>query len=163
MFKRINQHPVKKEKGFTLVEVIIAVAIIGILGAIAISAYHGYISMSKTKSAESVLEQFPILIEQYRAENAMMCPDCDADGNHTYIYTENNDGTVNTDTITPIYPEFRAKSATTTSATLYHYRVAITVKDCATATGCNETATFTALPQTARGAPAGDIVSNPYQ
>lgn len=161
MFKKINQHPVKKERGFTLIEIIIAVAILGILSALAISAYRGYISMAKTKSAESVLAQFPILIEQYRAENAMMCPDCNADGLHTYTYTENDDGTVNADTITPIYPAFTAKSVTTTSATLYHYRVDITVVNCAA--GCEESATFTAIPQIGRGAPAGNIVSNPYQ
>jgi len=160
MFKRINQHPVKKEKGFTLVEVLITVAIIGIISAIAISAYRGYISLSKTKSAQAVLEQFPLLIEQYRAENAMMCPACDATGTYTYTYEENDSGAVTTDTITPVYPEFSAKSATATSATLYHYQVVITVTGCP---ACVETATFTAIPQTARGAPAGNIVSNPYQ
>lgn len=159
-FKRITQHPFKKEKGFTMVEVLITVAIIGILSAIAISAYRGYISSSKIKAAESVLEQFPLLIEQYRAENVMMCPSCNTDGTYTYTYEENDSGTVTTDTITPVYPEFRPKSATATSATLYHYQVVITVTGCSS---CVETAVFTAIPQTARGAPAGNIVSNPYQ
>jgi prepilin-type N-terminal cleavage/methylation domain-containing protein len=161
---RKNQLSVKKEKGFTLIELLIAVAILGILSSIAISAYRGYISMAKKESAKSVLEQFPILIEQYRAEaeDARMCPDCNATGNYTYTYEENDDGTVITgvNKIMDIYPEFRAKSATATSATLYHYQVAITVTNCP---DCIESATFTAIPQTGRGAPAGNIVSNPYQ
>lgn len=147
-------------QGFTFVEVMIVVAILGIIGAIAAPMYRGYITNAKQSAAKAVMEQMPVLVETYRADNGMMCPGCNANGTYTYTYSENDDGTVNVDTITPIYTNFKPKGTTQTSASLYHYQLVFTVAGCPV---CNESAVMTAQPQANRGAPAGDIVSNTFQ
>jgi len=153
------QHVSKNSDGFTLVEIMIAVAIVAILSAIAIPLFERYLDNGKRSGATSVMEALPVLIETYRADNGMMCPGCNANGTYTYTYSENNDGSVNVDTITPNYSTFKAKSSTQTAASLYHYQIVFTVAGCP---ACTTSAVTTALPQTGRGAPAGNIVSNPF-
>ncbi|PIE84995.1 hypothetical protein CSA08_04300 [Candidatus Gracilibacteria bacterium] len=45
-----------KKRGFTLIEILIAVAIIGIIAGIAIPSYRGYIKKSKTQKVQIPLE-----------------------------------------------------------------------------------------------------------
>ncbi len=138
----------------------IVMAVIVILAAIAIPAYRNYIAVSKQSSADSILEQFSILLETHRAENGWMCPTCNADGNYTYGYTEDGAGNENylpaANRISSIYPDFQPKNVTNTDPTLYHYTLVIQVTNCAT--GCQEVATITATPQVGRGAPTGNRV-----
>ena len=149
------------DKGFSLLELMIVVAIVGILAVIAIPAYQNYITQAKQRAARSVLDLMPVLAETYRADNGMMCPACGANGAYTYSYSENNDGSVAADTITPNFPAFKAKSvAEAATATLYHYQVVFTVAGCPAA--CTTSAIATAFPQASRGAPPGNIVSNTF-
>lgn len=55
-------------KGFTLVELMIVVAILGILAAIAGPMYSGYIATSRRAEAKSNLETIRLLEEQWYAD-----------------------------------------------------------------------------------------------
>ncbi len=59
----------KKSYGFTLIELMIVVAIIGILAAIAIPNYNDYIIRSKITEAVSTLSDTKVRMEQYFQDN----------------------------------------------------------------------------------------------
>ena len=61
----------KKQTGFTLIEIMIAVVIVGILAAIAIPSYRTYILKAHRSDAEASLVQIAQLLErQYTANNS---------------------------------------------------------------------------------------------
>ncbi len=69
--------------GFTLLELMIVVAIIGILAAIAMASYQGQIVKSRRAAAASCLQQGAQFIERYYTANLSYAnaprPDCDAE------------------------------------------------------------------------------------
>ncbi|NKF23170.1 type IV pilin protein [Solimonas marina] len=64
--------------GFTLIELMIAVLIVGILAAIAYPSYVGSITKSKRRAAEACLSSYATYMERYYTTNLRYV---DADGN----------------------------------------------------------------------------------
>lgn len=57
----------KKIEGFTLVELMVVVAIVGILAAIAVPSYERYVLQAKRSAAQSYLSQIALKEEEYFA------------------------------------------------------------------------------------------------
>jgi prepilin-type N-terminal cleavage/methylation domain-containing protein len=70
---RSNRRIARARQGFTLIELMITVAIVGILAAIAIPTYIGYLYRSKTTEAVGFLAEIKARQEAYRSEYHQYC------------------------------------------------------------------------------------------
>jgi len=70
---------IAKSSAFTLIELLVVVAVIGILAAVGITSYTGYVSATKKKSVENLMQQISLgQTEYYSSEgkyytNASSC------------------------------------------------------------------------------------------
>jgi len=58
-----------KSSGFSLIELLVVVAILGVLSAIGISSYSGYIASSEKKAAENIMQQISLGQTEYYSGN----------------------------------------------------------------------------------------------
>ncbi|MCX8895663.1 pilin [Vibrio parahaemolyticus] len=64
----------KKQQGFTLIELMIVVAIIGVLAAVAIPAYQNYVQKTEVASASATVRGLLTNIDMYQQENGGTFP-----------------------------------------------------------------------------------------
>ena len=112
----------KKQQGFTLIELMIVVAIIGVLSAVAIPAYKNYVTKSEVASAMSTMKALITPVEAHIQEKGNITitdlgvigtnaganplgvispPDITANtGDATFLFTFGNKSSVNESTLT---------------------------------------------------------------
>lgn len=88
---------IKKNSGFTLVELMITIAIVGILSAVALPAYDNYVVQSKIPESFKVMTEFALKMEQsYQDNNNYGGVNCSiaspTSDNYTYACTTNSVG-----------------------------------------------------------------------
>ncbi|HCH03096.1 MAG TPA: prepilin-type cleavage/methylation domain-containing protein [Vibrio sp.] len=69
--KQLQQGKKKLQKGFTLIELMIVVAIIGVLSAIAIPAYQNYVKKSEAATGLSTVRSLVTNVDMYQQENGV--------------------------------------------------------------------------------------------
>tara|TARA_B110000003_G_scaffold253447_1_gene268745 strand:- start:356 stop:805 length:450 start_codon:yes stop_codon:yes gene_type:complete len=61
----------KNLNGFTLTELLVVVAILGILAAVGVVSYNGYVSSAERKSAENLMQQISLGQSEFLSDNGV--------------------------------------------------------------------------------------------
>ena len=75
----------KTQQGFTLIELMIVIAIVGILAAIALPAYQDYITRSKLSEATAALAEAKTTVAEYYAANGRLSATASTYGINTAV------------------------------------------------------------------------------
>ena len=100
----------QKQNGFTLIELMIVVAIIGILTSVAYPSYVKYIQKSKRSEAQVALLSMATAMEQWRVENnndytGVATSDIATSSAKNYTFSLSSDKTTYTLTAIPVSPQ----------------------------------------------------------
>lgn len=69
MYPITNKNAGSRSAGFTLIEIMVAIAVIGIITAIAVPTYREYILSSRANTMEYNMASLRVLMEDYRLDN----------------------------------------------------------------------------------------------
>ena len=82
---------IHNNKGITLLELLVVIVIVGILAAIAIPSYNGYLVRARRADAKTVMEQVRAAQEMWRAERGCYVRDnVDCQGAHLQVLQRQN-------------------------------------------------------------------------
>jgi type IV pilus assembly protein PilA len=132
MLKRLGA-PARSESGFTLVELLVVMLILGILAAIAITAFLNQRDKASDTGAKSMVRTMQTAEEACNTDNANTYVGCDLTA------LQKNESTIqNTSTATPLQPTnlaqrtftVSAKSSTNTTFTIDRQSNGLTIRSC---------------------------------
>jgi general secretion pathway protein G len=69
METHIEEVPVKKDKGFTLVELLIVIVILGVLATVTVFAVQGITDRGATSACKAEVKTVEVAVEAYYAQN----------------------------------------------------------------------------------------------
>lgn len=105
--RSVNPKPASRVAGFTLIELLVAVAILGIIMAVAIPSYNNYVTRSNRAEGKAAIMQAAQALERcFTRYNAYNSADCNLSfpidsENDWYEITVNRDAATYTLTATP--------------------------------------------------------------
>ena len=66
----------KNLSGFTLTELLVVVAILGVLSAVGVISYNGYVASAERKSAENLMQQIALAQSEHLSDNGVYYSVC---------------------------------------------------------------------------------------